>query len=194
MPQRNSQRRVVIGGDDRPQRKGRFPRATGDEALGPVQAKPRNNGRIIVPTGDHRHMTKIRLGTLDTSTCFSKERLATIAVDPDAELDQALSSKKEVEQAVNELSGREEEGADNAESQEQEAAEVLLRSGEEKRKRNQPRRSKAKGSTRKGVQKDAKPREKAKDKPKTAKPKAKVTKKPTTKRAYVKRRVKKDDK
>lgn len=41
------------------------------------------SGRIIVPSGDRRHITKIRLGKIDTSEVFSKKRLSEIPVDND---------------------------------------------------------------------------------------------------------------
>lgn len=41
------------------------------------------DGRILVPSGDRRHTTKIREGTLDTTIAFSKRHLATIPVDAD---------------------------------------------------------------------------------------------------------------
>lgn len=45
--------------------------------------EPPKDGRIVIPSGDRRHTTKIREGTLDTTVAFSKRRLATLPVDED---------------------------------------------------------------------------------------------------------------
>lgn len=100
MPTREK-RRVVIAERD----KGRFrDQPERQDPLGPVSPRPRSDGRISVPTGDRRHITKIREGKLDTSTCFSKARLATITVDPDVEFERSIESEKATQEALEELS------------------------------------------------------------------------------------------
>lgn len=190
-----SKRRVVIGEKDRGVRHGRFPQGERfDETLGPVKANhPNKSGRIIVPTHDRRHMTKIRLGVLDTSTAFSRKRREALTVDPDVELERGLASTEAVEEKLEQLSGRE-KGADDAKGKKQKAAKKVLRARKTRKDDND--RSAKKGKTRKGVQKDAKPRAKAKVNTKAkAKPKKKTVTKPKAKakvpvkRKPVKRKV-----
>jgi len=89
-----SKRRVVIGEKDHGQRRGRFPQG-GDESLGIVKPNyPKKDGRIIVPTHDRRHMTKFRLGVLDTTTVFSRRYRESLAVDPDAELEKTCQRRR----------------------------------------------------------------------------------------------------
>lgn len=182
-----NKRRVIIGGDEdrRGQRFGRFPQG-GNEPLGPVtiQRPKHGTGRIIVPTGDRRHMTKIRLGKLDTSICFSRAYRESIQVDPDVELDQGLASREAIEGELEKLSGRE-KGADNAEGKKQGATKKVLRS--RKAGKDQQGDGEKTRSSRKGVQKAAKPRAvKAKVKSK-AKP---VTKKQPSKKTVTKPKAK----
>ena len=48
----------------------------------------------VIPTDSRRHMTKIRMGRLDTSQVFSKERLAEIPVDSDAYLEEPVKRSR----------------------------------------------------------------------------------------------------
>jgi len=100
MPAKNK-RRIVIGeGEDRGVRYGRFPQGS-NEALGPVKHNhPNKSGRISVPTNDRRHLTKFRLGVLDTSTVFSRKHREALTVDPDVKLEQDAASKKATEEAL----------------------------------------------------------------------------------------------
>jgi hypothetical protein len=164
----NKTRRVAIGENDRGVRHGRFPQG-GDETLGPVKSNhPNKSGRIIVPTGDRRHMTKIRLGVLDTSTAFSRARREALTVDPDVELEQSVASRKAAEEALAEL------------AQQESAADVVARNAKAKKSPVRKKVTKAK----------AKAKAKAKPKPKkkaVTKPKAKA--KAPVKRKPVKRKV-----
>ena len=172
MPQRNK-RRVVIGEkEDRGVRHGRFPRGDVGEPLGPVKAKPRSTGRISPPTGDRRHMTKIRLGVLDTSTVFSKARLAALPVDRDVKLERDVESEQTVKEVLGDLSGREEGTTDNA-SAKPKAAKMGVRRQRRKVGKKTPHEPPAAKATKKKV----------------TKPKAVAKKKPV-KRKPVKRKVK----
>jgi hypothetical protein len=158
-----NKRRVVIGENDRGVRHGRFPQQHSDETLGPVKANyPNKSGRIIVPTHDRRHMTKIRLGVLDTSTAFSRARRESLPVDPDAEFEQSAASRKAAEEALAELAQEEVREKDV--------------NGAKEKKRVTTKVTKAK------------PKAKAKKKPVT-KPKAKAKAKAPVKRKPVKRKV-----
>ena len=174
MPAKNK-RRVVIGDkENRGVRHGRFPRGDVGEPLGPVKAKPRSTGRVSPPTGDRRHMTKIRLGVLDTSTVFSKARLAALPVDPDVKLERDVESEQTVKEVLGDLSGREEGTTDNA-SAKPKTAKVGVRRQRRKVGKKVP------------LQPAAKAKPKA-TKKKVTKPKA-AAKKPV-KRKPVKRKVK----
>jgi cell division protein FtsN len=159
-----NKRRVVIGeGEDRGVRYGRFPQGT-NEALGPVKHNhPNKSGRIIVPTHDRRHMTKFRLGVLDTTTVFSRQHREALTVDPDVKLEQDAASRKAAEEALAAL------------TQEEVVAEKPKRKRATKKKVTKP----------KAAKKD-KPKPKAKKKAVT-KPKAKAP----VKRKPVKRKVSK---